>query len=187
MKKKIVIAVIAVLVISNIYFLSGWQSAKSDRLYYDYAIPHIELVSAMAFYGVDVLNGQIITSQNSGDIAVGKIAGFIVFPNPTDQPKDARQYYTIEATDTYDENRKQVFMLLETLKLNAIPPRAYDKELLSVTANNEQFVTLENEDHQSFRINKRTHEVVITDADGGTTSLITNQSDFRDFIVKLLK
>lgn len=187
MKKKIVIAVIAVLVISNIYFLAGWQGAKSDRLYYDYAIPHIELISAMAFYNVDVYNGEIMRSNNNGNIAVGKIAGFVVFPNLSDQPREARQYYTIEATDKYDETGNQVFTLLETLKLNAIPPRAFDMEILKVSSNNERFVTLENEDRQSFRIDKRTDEVIITDPDGDTTTLITSQDDYRDFIFDFLK
>lgn len=187
MKKKIVIGVILVLVVSNLYFLANWQGAKSDRLYYDYAIPHIELTSVMAFYGVDMFDGQIIQSQNTGSVAIGTIAGFVVFPNPVDQPKEARQYYTIEATDSYDENGIQIFTLLETLKLNAIPPRAYEKEVLKVVSNNEQFVTLENEDRQSFRINKRTDEVIITDADGDSTRLITNQDDYRDFIFELLK
>ena len=90
-------------------------------------------------------------------------------------------------TDNYDESGTQIFTLLETLKLNAIPPRAFDKEVLKVVSNNEQFVTLENEDRQSFRINKRTDEVIITDADGDSTRLITNQDDYRDFIFELLE
>lgn len=187
MKKKVIIAIFTVLVISNIYFLASWQGAKSDRLYYDYAVPHIELISAMTFYNVDVYNGEVLRSNNSGDIAVGKIAGFIIFPNSSDQPKDARQYYTIESTDAYDETGNQAFTLQETFKLNAIPPRTYDKEVLKVSSNNERFVTLENEDRQSFRIDKRTDEVIITDPDGDTTKLITSQDTYRDFILDFLK
>lgn len=187
MKKKLIISVILALVILNIYFLAMWQEVKSNRFYSEYTVPHIELISAMAFYNVDTYDGQVMRSPNGGDIAVGKIAGFIVFPNPSDQPRDARQYYTVEATDSYDENNKQVFTLVETFTLNAIPPHVYEKDILKVISDNEQFVTLENEDRQSFRINKRTDEVIITDADGDTTTLITNQNDYRDFMIDFLK
>ena len=187
MKKKLTIIAFVALIGLNIYFLSEWKSAESNRLYYDYAIPHIELISAMAFYGVDSYQGELLSSPNQGDIAIGGITGFIVFSNPTDQPKDARQYYTIEATDRYDEESNQLFLLTDTLKLNAIPPHSFEKEELKVVSNNGQFVTLENESNQTFKINKRTDEVIITDADGDTTTLITNQSDYKDFVFKFMK
>ncbi len=187
MKKKLTIIAFVALIGSNLYFLSAWQNEKSNRLYYDYAIPHVELISAMAFYGVDSYQGKVMSSPNQGDVAIGGITGFLVFSNPADQPRDARQYYTIEATDQYDENGNQVFLLTDTLKLNAIPPRSFDKEVLKVVSNNAQFVTLESESNQTFKINKRTDEVIITDADGDTTTLITNQSDYKDFIFDFLK
>jgi hypothetical protein len=187
MKKKIAIPIIVVLVISNIGFFLAWKGEQSDRLYYDYAVPHIELISAMGFYGIDTYNGQVVTSQNRGDIAFGKISGFVVFSNPEDQPRGARQYYTIEATDSYDSKGNQIFTLTDTMKLNAISPRSFDKEMLEVISNTDQFVTLQNESGQSFRINKRTDEVAITDAQGDMVSLITNQSDYKDFIFDFLK
>lgn len=187
MKKKIAIPIIVVLVISNLGFYLAWKGEQSNRLYYDYAVPHVELISAMGFYGIDSQYGQLVTSRNKGDIAFGSITGFVVFSNFEDQPKDARQYYTIEATDSYDENGNQIFTLLDTLKLNAIPPRAFEKEIMKVISNTDQFVTLESENGHSFRINKRTDEVAITDAGGDAVSLITNQSDYKDFIFRLLK
>jgi hypothetical protein len=187
MKKKICIAVITLLFISNIYFLSQWQSAKSDRLYYDYAIPHVELIAAMAFYDFDVYGGKVITHSNPGAIATGRITGFVVFPNKNDQPKGAQQYYTIEATDQYDETGKQIFSLTETLKLNAIPPSSFEKELLRVTSNTGQSVTLQSESGQTFQIDKRTDKVSVIDQDGSITTLLTNQSDYKDFTLDFLK
>ncbi len=164
------------------------MESETNRLYYDYAIPHIELISAMGFYGVDVYNGKVLTSNRPGDVALGTITGFVVFPNKDDQPKGARQYYTIHASlDNYDIDGNQVFSLTQTIKLDAIPPRVFDTEVLKVISNNDQYVTLESEDGQIFKINKRTDEVVINDADGQTTTLITNQSDYKDFIIDFLK
>jgi hypothetical protein len=156
-------------------------------MYYDYAIPHIELTAAMAFYGVDMYDGKILSSPNPGNIAVGTITGFVVFPNISDQPRGARQYYTIEYTNEYDEKGNQLFTLEETLKLNAVSPRSFDKEVLKVSSNSAQSVTLESENGLSFRINKRTDEVTVIDPDGSTTSLITNQRDYKDFIFEFLK
>jgi len=187
MKKRFVFPVITALVISNLGFFLAWKSEQSNRLYYDYAIPHVDLTSAMGFYGIDTQNGELVTSRNKGAVAFGKLTGFVRFSDVTSQPRDARQYYTIEATDTYDDSGVQIFTLVTTLKLNAIAPRSFDEEALTVISNTDQFVSLQNKAGDSFRINKRTREVAITDAGGDAASLITTQSDYKDFIFRLLK
>lgn len=190
MKKKIIIiALVASLVASlvgNISLYLAWQGEIVSQRY-DKAVPDIELIAAMGFYGVDVQYGKVVTSSNPGNIAFGKITGFVTFPNVDDQPRGARQYYTIEAVEFYDESGSQLFTLDETMKLNAIPPRAFDAEVLSVTSNTDQVLTLETESGQIFRINKRTDEVTIIDGGDDISTLITNQSDYRDFIVNFLK
>jgi len=184
--KKPVAVVILLLVISNIFFYWKWSYEESNYFYQVEAVPHIELISAMAFYGVDSYQGSTLTSANRGDIAVGSIAGFVKFSNLEDQPKEARQYYTITATDSYDERGYQLFTLTDTLKLQFIPPRSFDDEVLRVADNRQQFVTLEAESGVSVRIDKRTDAVTIVDGGGDIVTLITNQSDYHDFMDEFL-
>lgn len=185
MKKKLAVIAFIALASSNLYFLSEWQGAKSDRLYYDYAVPHLELNGVMLFYGVDMYQGKFLTNPNPGAVAYGKITGYVAFDDISKQPRGAWQYYTIEATDRYDESGNQIFTLIDTLKLSSIPPRSFDAEDLSVVSNTSQSVTLESESGQSFVINKKTRAVRIDDGDAST--LITNQSDYKDFIFRLYK
>jgi len=182
---KVLVLIIVILVGTNIYSFSQYNHYYYDKVYRD-AVPDVELTTVMAFYGVDMLSGKILSSSNSRDIAIGKIIGFVTFPNLEDQPKEARQYYEIEAVDDYDENGNQIFTLRETIKMPAIPPREFDTEVLTVSSNTDQSVTLETESGQSFKINKRTDEVSVIDADGDISRLITNQSDFQDFIFEFL-
>lgn len=184
-KTKAQVLVIVALVCTNIYTYSQYNHYYYDKVYRD-AVPDVELTAVMAFYGVDMFDGEIISSSNAGDIAFGKITGFVTFPNLEDQPKGARQYYEIEAVDAHDENGNQLFTLRETIKMAAIPPREFDMEVLMVTGNTNQSVTLEAESGQSFKINKRTDEVTVIDADGDISRLITNQSDYQDFIFEFL-
>lgn len=186
MKNKIYIAVIVILTIST---LSLWVQKRDlyfSQLYED-VVPHVKLTSAMGFYGIDVYQGQVLTSQNKGDIAIGKITGFVTFPKPSDQPKGAWQYYTIQATNEYDEAGNQLFLLQEVIKMRAVAPEPFDDEILRVTSNTDQSVTLESESGQSFKINKKTDEVTVIDADGGITSLQTDDSEYRDFMLEFLK
>ncbi len=174
------------LIVSNLLLFFAWQGEKTDRLYYDYAVPDIDLTSEMEFRRDDS-NGLFATNAGMSDIAFGKTSGLVVFPNIAQQPKDARQYYTIEATNDRDANGAQLFTLLETLKLNALPPKSFDKEVLRIISNTEQFVTLESEQGHTFRINKITGDVAITDAGCDAVSLITSQADYKTFVLRLLK
>ncbi|MDC1205316.1 hypothetical protein N8083_00515 [Candidatus Pacebacteria bacterium] len=181
--KLLILAVIA-LVCTNIYSYSEYNHYYYDKVYRD-AVPDVELTAVMGFYGVDMFNGKVLSSSNPGDIAIGKVVGFVTFPNISDQPKGARQYYEIAPVDAYDENGNQLFTLQETIKMSSIPPREFDLELLTVSSNTNQSVTLETESGQSFKINKRTDQVTVIDADGDISTLITNQNDYQDFIFEL--
>lgn len=186
MNKKIYIGLIVILLIAVItLYLQKQDLYLSQR--YELAVPHIELSSAMLFYGVDAYNGQVLKSSNSGDIAIGKIVGFVKFPNLEDQPRGAWQYYIIEATDSYDETGTQLFTLEEIIKMPAIAPRYFEKEILKVTSNTLNSVTLESEQGNNYQIDKRTDEVVIADAGGDVASLITRDSEYRDFMLTFLK
>lgn len=185
MKNKVYIATIAILVIICLVL---WIQKNDYRytLKYEHVIPHVELISAMAFYGIDVMYGEVLSSSNPNDIAIGGITGYVKFPNVSDQPKGAWQYYHIEATSEYAEDGTQVFMLQEFMKLPAISTRAFDKEILKVTSNTPQSVTLESESGQSFKINKRSDEVTVIDADGDIVGLVTDDSEYRDFMMEFL-
>ncbi|HEY0010325.1 MAG TPA: hypothetical protein VGB97_00225 [Candidatus Paceibacterota bacterium] len=133
---------------------------------YEQAIPHIHLESAMVF---------------NGNNAVGSITGFVKFPSYEEQPKQFWQYYTIEATNDYDTNGKQLFIFEELTRLSSMSLRSFGREPLTITSNTPQQLTLEGEAGHIFTINKQTGEVEIIESGGGVVSLITDESEYQDF------
>lgn len=178
-----------------IFILFVWAmsvSYKNDKLefslLYGYeTVPHIELVGGMGFYGRDTYMGKVVTSSHPGDIAYGKISGFVKFDDETEQPKNLWQYYIIEPTILRDTEGTQLFTLEEVIKVSHVAPKSFGKEVLTVINNSIDFVTFKSEEGIAVRIDKRTNDVVVTDAEGDKTSLIVNSSDYRDFMLRFLK
>lgn len=185
-KVKVLSLIIVALIGTNIYSYALYNDAYYEMVYYHDTVPHLDLEALMLFYGVDVLGGEVVRSNNPNAIANGSIVGFVTFPNRADQPRGAWQYYEISSADAYDDNGNQIFLLQETIKMPILPPREFDMELLSVTANTNETLTLETESGQTFRINKRNDEVTIIDSDGDISRLITNDSDYTDFMMSFL-
>ncbi|MFT5849818.1 MAG: hypothetical protein ACI9H6_000640 [Patiriisocius sp.] len=131
--KKNAIWLIIVLVLV-VFSLNQYSENQSQRFWaiYEKSVPAVELDGVMLFYGVDAYQGKILTNPNKGAVGYGSLTGFVVFPSKSDQPRDLRQYYTIEATENYDEDGKQIFLLEEIIKMNSIAPKRFDKVLLSV-------------------------------------------------------
>lgn len=148
-------------------------SLKYD-LIYSRAIPHIELS-----------NVQFKSDSDNYDHIY--ISGFVAFEDIDDQPRELRQYYIIESLLRRDSNSKQIFSLREIISLSSIPPREFDAVQLIETESSASHLILEDEVGNVFIINKFTKEVTMHDVTGDLTYLITSQSEYRDFIVDLLK
>jgi len=173
-KITIIISVVIVfLVISNITFWVGAKSLEWDIVYMK-AVPHVELINYMSF--------------DSNGIASGSVTGFVVFDNLEDQPRNARQYYTITAYNEYNEKGEQLFLLEDIISLLNIPPSTIGTSVLNVNMDYNGILYLIDENGNSFNINKTTKKVKMRETTGKDSSyLITNQTDFKDFIRNWLK
>lgn len=185
MKQKWYIVIIAILVVSNVVFFVQKQDLYYQNLYED-AVPHIELGGVFLFYGVDIYQGRVLTSERDGAVGFGEVTGFVTFLEQDNQPKQAWQYYTIEATDVYDNDGNQLFSLEEVIKLPAVAPKVFEKEELRVVEDSSSFLVLESEGGQIFKINKATDEVRINEGGEDVAYLITDSNNYRDFMVDFL-
>ena len=162
-----------VLVISNITFWAGTKSLEWDIVYMK-AVPHVKLINYMSF--------------DSNGIASGSVTGFVAFDNLENQPRGARQYYTITAYDEYNVKGKQLFIIEDVISLLNIPPSTIGTSVLSINMDYNGILYLVDENNNSFNINKVTKEVKMRESTGKDSSyLITNQEDFKDFIRNWLK
>lgn len=164
-KFSILIIIVLLVMISNLY--SQKQDYKYVLLYQYQAVPDIELIN-------------ILTETQSG--LSGEVRGFVKFDNITDQPKNLRQYYIIKPLNKFDENSRQHFSLEEIIKIQYITPRTLGFSELVEVSETDNTVTLEDESGNKFFIDKSTKEVSMRDASGDSTTLITSDNDYEDFI-----
>lgn len=185
LRNKLLLGIILILSIVSITLFAQKQELYFDHKY-ESIVPHIELMPGMLFFGVDGYNGKVLTSPKRGDIAYGSITGFVKFPNSKDQPRGLWQYNRIEATETYDENGNQQFLLIDIMKMPAVAPRYFDPEILKVVSNSAQTVTLESESGNLYKIEKLTDKVTLIDSGDDVAFLITSDREYRDFMLEFL-
>lgn len=172
LKRKFSILIIIVLLIIIGVLFGQKQDYKFTLLYQYQTIPDIELINTLTL------------TQNG---LFGEIRGFVKFDNIADQPRDLRQYYIIKPLNKFDENLRQSFSLEEIIKMRYLTPRSLGfSELVEVNETGNT-ITLEDEKGNKFFIDKSAKEVSMKDATGDSTTLITNDNDFGDFIKRWLK
>ena len=137
------------------------------------AIPDVELINYLSF--------------NSNGIAKGGVTGFVKFDDETKQPKDLRQYVEIKALNNFSKDGTQLFSFTDIIKMSVLAPRYFDPVILKVINSSGGILTLVDDQNNQYQVNKSTGEVSMFDATEDVTQLITNQSDFRKYIVELLK
>lgn len=164
-----IVTVILILVIVGMMFQN-----RVDRInnIYAQAVPHVELINGMVF---------------RENFAQGKISGFVKFENIALQPKDLRQYVIIEAVPFDSTFKKQIYTLQEVFVMQAVPPKYFDKQILTVKSEDSSIIDLIDGNDNLYRIDKISGEVILIDAGGDITKLITDQSAYRDFIVEWLR
>ncbi|MEK7629182.1 MAG: hypothetical protein AAB394_01510 [Patescibacteria group bacterium] len=166
--KFLIFIIIFLLVIIGVLFVQK-QNYKFTLLYQYQAVPDIELINTL------------VVTQNG---LSGEVKGFVKFDDITDQPKDLRQYYIIKPLNKFDGNSRQYFLMEEIIKMQYLSPRSLEfLELIEVSETGNT-ITLEDENGNKFFIDKLTKEVSMRDNDGDSTTLITNDNDFADFIKK---
>ena len=170
-RKFSTLIIIVLLVIIGILFVQR-QDYKFTLLYQYQAIPDIELTNTL-------------TATQNG--LSGEIRGFVKFDNIADQPRNLRQYYIIKPLNKFDENSRQFFSLEEIIKMQYLAPRSLGFSELVEVSETGNIVTLEDESGNKFFIDKSTKEVPMKDATGDSTTLITSNNDYRDFIKGWLK
>ncbi|PWB38612.1 MAG: hypothetical protein C3F02_02770 [Parcubacteria group bacterium] len=172
-KKPSTLVIIVLLV--TIFVLSLKNSdLKYSRLYEVETIPDINLTNSLYNYSND-------------NYSAGSISGFVAFYDKDSQPKGLKQYYIIGPLNKLDENLNRIFSLEEIVKMDYLPPTSINKYELRETSESYQMLTLEDETGNMFFINKNSDEVTMRDVGGDNTRLITNQSDYKNFIINLLK
>lgn len=117
----------------------------------------------------------------------GEVRGFVKFDNFLDQPKDFRQYYVIKPMNVSGQDDDQKFTLEEFIKLNALSTRSLGTKVLGVISKTTSTITLEDENNNQFFIDRSTMNVSMRDSGGDNTTLITDDSEFQDFIVECVE
>lgn len=171
-KRKISITIIIVLlIIVGVLFVQK-QNCKNTLFYQHQSIPHIELINILH----ETQNGMS-----------GEIRGFVKFKNSEEQPRGLWQYYIIKPLSKFDKNLAQYFSLEEIIAMPYLSPKSLGvSELVEVNKTN-RVITLEDEGGNRFFIDRISREISTKDAGGDIAELITNYSDYRDFMKLLLK
>lgn len=172
LNRKISISIIIILFIVIGILIGQTQDNKYTLLYVYQAIPDIELIN---------------TLQETQSGMLGEVKGFVKFDNPEDQPKDLRQYYIIKSLNKFNENLSQYFSLEEVIKMNYLSPRSLGISEIIEVNETDRIITLEDENGNQFFIDKTTKEVSMRDATGDNTTLITDDSDYGDFVKERFK
>jgi hypothetical protein len=171
LKRKFSVLIIIVLLITVGVLFGQKQDYKFTLLYQYQAIPDIELINTLT------------TTQ--GGLS-GEVRGFVKFDNIEDQPKNLRQYYIIKPLNKFDGSR-QYFSLEEIIKMQYLAPRSLGFSELVEVSETGNTVTLEDEGGNKFFIDKSTRGVSMKDATGDSTTLITSDNTYGDFIKEWLK
>lgn len=171
MKKKILPAIVVLLVILvAVLFFKVW-TLKWDAIYAK-AVPDVELTNDITF--------------DSNGVASGEATGFVAFDDVTKQPKGLRQYVRISTLGTFKDG-KQVFFETDIIKMDALAPRYFAPVVLTVSHIEGNVITLTDGNNNSYLIDKSTGEISMFDSTRDVTKLITNQSEFREFMLAFLK
>lgn len=175
-KKNYVWLLIFIILTFIIIFLFAEKQSLKYKILYEYeAVPNLELLNNMSF--------------DSNGKASGKISGFVAFNQITNQPKNIKQYYEIEALDFYDKNSKQLFIYDDIIKTEVLSPKSIGKTLLYITKNDANTLTLTDEQGNLFTIlkqNNRAIYVSMQDITDDMTYLITDDLKYRDFIINII-
>jgi len=171
LRRKFSILTIIVLLITIGVLFSQKQDYKFTLLYQYQAIPDIELINTLT------------TTQ--GGLS-GEVRGFVKFDSIADQPKNLRQYYIIKPLNKFDGSR-QYFSLEEIIKMQYLAPRSLGFSELVEVSETGNTITLEDESGNKFFIDKSTRAVSMKDATGDSTTLITSDNDYGNFIKGWLK
>lgn len=158
---KTILIVVLLITVSNLWEEN--RNLKFASINYK-SVPNINLINTLTYYPD--------TSSFTGEMR-----GFVKLSNEEDQPKDARQYYTIDTT-----TNKDVLVLDEIVALNNLPPQSIGKTKLVKKGEYGDIITLEDQNGLQLFYNKNSKEVVLEDA-----RLITNASDYEDFMRSFLK
>lgn len=172
LNRKISISIIIILLIVVGVLFVQKQDYKYILLYQYQAIPDIELKNTLR-------------EAQSG--VFGEVKGFVKFDNIEDQPKDLRQYYIIKPLNKFDKNLSQYFSLEEVIKMNYLSPRSIGISEIVEVNETDRTITLEDENGNQFFIDKATKEVSMRDVTGDNTTLITDDSDYGDFVKEQFK
>lgn len=168
--RKLSILFIFVLLVLVFYLFGINQDYKYTILYKYQSVPDIELTNTL----------QEIQGELSGEVR-----GFVKFDKLEDQPKQLKQYYIIKPLKL-EESQSQYFSIEEIIKMDYLAPRSMGTTILTEVNKSKNIITLEDEYGQQYFIDRNTKEVSIRDANGDTTVLIANDTDFADFIRELL-
>jgi len=171
-KRKFSILIIIVLLITIGVLFGQKQDYKFTLLYQYQAIPDIELINTLT------------TTQ--GGLS-GEVRGFVKFDNTEDQPKSLRQYYIIKPLNKFDGNSRQYFSLEEIIKMQYLAPRSLGFSELVEVSETGNTITLEDESGNKFFIDKSTKKVSMKDATDDSTTLITSDNAYGDFIKAWLR
>jgi hypothetical protein len=166
-KKAFFIAsfVLLLMVVAAGYYFIKYNDLYWDTMYRYVAVPDIELESSMDF------------GENG---ATGKITGFVLFDDLSQQPKDARQYLRLQA---FSSNGEQKYIAENIVKMATLEPRTIAQLDLKVIEDTSRSVILRDESGTQFDIDKLSMLVTVTGAGGTEKSyLITDEFDFRDFV-----
>jgi len=163
------IIMILLVVVVSLYFQT--LDLKYNRLYQIETVPDIDLINTLNY------------PQKDG-IFTGYASGFVVFNDINEQPKELKQYYTIRALTQFDDSFNQIFSLEESIKMGYIPLRILDRVELREVRDTNSSLILEDRNGTRFTVNKRTSVITMEDGD---VELITNNLDYKNFIIKFLK
>ncbi|GMU74253.1 MAG: hypothetical protein AMXMBFR44_4500 [Candidatus Campbellbacteria bacterium] len=171
-KKNTPYFIIVILLVWVAYQYLAIASLKSTELYLYSYVPHVELSS---------------TKYQSGSETLFHITGFVKFNNTTDQPRRLWQYQIIEPSNKIDGSGNRIYLLTDIIKLDYVPPRYFEPVEIKEVQDTGSLVTFTDEAGNIFRINKLTEEVSVQDTTGDSTTLITNENDYKDFMREFLR
>ncbi len=170
--KSRIMAVIIILLLVIILGIGLKNLNMKWELILERAVPDVWLSNNLSF---------------NNDIAKGGVTGFVKFDDKAKQPKGLRQYVQIRALNSFNENGSQLFSLTDIIKMDVLAPNYFDPVILKTINSSRNILTLVDDENNQYLINKVTGEVDMFDATKDTTRLITDQSDFREYVVELLK
>ncbi len=175
-KKKLVIIFVVIIVALLIVIANLFEDVRSLRWSLtDYrSIPRIELTNTLTY-----------SSEHSSFYGLAK--GFVKFDNIEDQPKDLTQYYIIQPLNEFDENSNQIFNVNDIVAMNNLAPRSLGIEKFTKIVDTSSGVVLEDKYGNRILISKISKEISMKDASGDKTTLITDESEYRDFMKDFLK